>query len=136
MDDRAGMLRLRECRVIELNKVIEQERARMEREIKCMNSRLLARAVQGERNKIVQGTKRELCCFGRRMEELLGMCKQRTRAEDGRFSQASTREHDQLYKQWYNWLRFSRGSAADLGRAGGCGGTRRVGRNSEGCSRN
>ena len=71
-----------------------------------MNSRLLARSVQGKRNKIVHGPKRELCCFERRMEELLRMCEQRNRAQYGRFSQASKREHDQLYKQVYNWLRF------------------------------
>ena len=71
--------------------------------------KLLRNATLVWKNKIVQGTKRELCCFGRRMEELLGMCEQRTRAEDGRFSQVSTREHDQLYKQWYDWLRVERG---------------------------
>ena len=39
----AWMHRPREGRVVELNKVIDRERARIESEIKCMNSRLLAK---------------------------------------------------------------------------------------------
>ena len=37
-------------------------------------------------------------------------------------SQANTRAHNQIYEQWYDWLRYTRrkdlASAADVGRAG------------------
>ena len=114
------MPRLREDRLNALNKAVNREKAMIEKEIEGMNSRLSARGVQGEEHKIIQEIKRDLFRLEKRMEELLQMCRQQTRAEDSRLSQESKRAHAQLDEKWYDWLRYVRrknlASAANVGK--------------------
>lgn len=58
-NDRTWTQRTSEERVIELSQGIRTERAKIEREIECMNDRLSARGVRSKRNKTVQKPKRE-----------------------------------------------------------------------------